>query len=892
MRLRSTTQRVTQEVPVASEGCKLKQPGYGAGVHHVTNPHGDRHFILHVPSRQEVLFEATERVLKDEGGAIADHSDRHYSLDECKTFCVTSPNCSSFAYSAEYGSCHLKDKCVEVGEPIVSASKFRTYYKSCTMQAPLWVLAPGDSWTAEEFLRKSGFGTFAKERQILFVLLQGPLNGAEYVKFAIHSVAGKLCVDFDRIWCFGFSGGAQLCSRIALELPHYFAALSLVSGVHAPAPNSSAQPMPLLAFHGTDDSIHPYMTSLGPAWTTSVEGSVQRWAALNGCSQHRWQITQSPHVLVWHHSECLDHAEVRLYRIEHGGHGWPGPSLDPSLAKVANLDANEITWQFFREHSRSPARPPRYPCSCPYGSPAPGASCLRRGEVRCARCREGFPLARGSCATTRLVGGTRGQLEVFQDDRWQPVCDDGSGFDAESARAACRELGLSGGRVLPRRGAGGGAVAGLCGPSSWAVALECASTGARGVRYVAGSDGANRCPQRTVALGRSECAGMPGQLGGALNGLDWEIHSSIDPKGCFRFDEGSLALYYYNTHPTGAGRGKRTPYCKSEHDVLYILGDAGNASCPHGALDLTEAECAAMPDWFGGGLQEPFVINSTSDPRGCFRKDGAGFHFNAHRDGANRSGAVVHCKLPYHVDITVGTSGSSRCPEGSDTLSEVECRGAPQELEVLLREPLVIRSATQPRGCARVGGVVAYNAHPTGAGAADATPLCGHAAHGAGYLVSGGECPPGTLALGEAECRDLPAHLGGKLAERFVVDTAEEPRGCFGSLAAEGGYRYNRHLSGGSWPGNAACCRLAYDLEYVSGGEGNGQCPPGTVVLSEAECRNAPLWLGGTLREPFVIGFANYPRGCVRSAGLFSYNMDPTGSGHRDWTPLCKRDDR
>lgn len=91
-------------------------------------------------------FEATERVVRDEGGPVGDHSGAFYTLAQCKSLCVANPSCNSFSYSGEKGQCFLKDKCVTASDPLLStwygvdlasdpwlkhSAGFRTYYKAC-----------------------------------------------------------------------------------------------------------------------------------------------------------------------------------------------------------------------------------------------------------------------------------------------------------------------------------------------------------------------------------------------------------------------------------------------------------------------------------------------------------------------------------------------------------------------------------------------------------------------------------------------------------------------------------------------------------------------------------------------------------------------------------------
>jgi polyhydroxybutyrate depolymerase len=54
--------------------------------------------------------------------------------------------------------------------------------------------------------------------------------------------------------------------------------------------------------------------------------------------------------------DCAPQAEVELYRIEGGGHAWPGSAFSASIASVigpttSSIDANELIWSFFAAHA-------------------------------------------------------------------------------------------------------------------------------------------------------------------------------------------------------------------------------------------------------------------------------------------------------------------------------------------------------------------------------------------------------------------------------------------------------------------------------------------------------------------------------------------------------------
>jgi polyhydroxybutyrate depolymerase len=94
-----------------------------------------------------------------------------------------------------------------------------------------------------------------------------------------------------------------------------------------------------------------------------VERSVAFWVERDGCSPTA-QETQEPdtapkdgtRVLKKTYTGGRDGSEVVLYKIEGGGHTWPGGNggqLRLMLGKVSHdINATKIIWQFFKNHSR------------------------------------------------------------------------------------------------------------------------------------------------------------------------------------------------------------------------------------------------------------------------------------------------------------------------------------------------------------------------------------------------------------------------------------------------------------------------------------------------------------------------------------------------------------
>jgi hypothetical protein len=61
---------------------------------------------------------------------------------------------------------------------------------------------------------------------------------------------------------------------------------------------------------------------------------------------------------------------------------------------------------------------------------------------------------------------------------------------------------------------------------------------------------------------------------------------------------------------------------------------------------LEEQECRSMPERFGGELNEPFMLDSDHDPKGCFKLNSLGlWYYNTHASGAPFAGRSPYCKI-------------------------------------------------------------------------------------------------------------------------------------------------------------------------------------------------------------------------------------------------------
>lgn len=192
-----------------------------------------------------------------------------------------------------------------------------------------------------------------------------------YLRALVAALAAEYPVDLDRVYVTGASNGGFLSWLLACEAADTFAA---VAPVMATLPENIATAcasaaMPICVVHGTDDPVVPYdgfELGGGPAASRGVlpiPEAVAFWVTRNGADTAPVIEVLSnpdprdPTVTVSERYLNPGGAEVLLYRVEGGGHTWPGGGeIWPRFIvgpQSTGFDASRAIWEFFRNYTRS-----------------------------------------------------------------------------------------------------------------------------------------------------------------------------------------------------------------------------------------------------------------------------------------------------------------------------------------------------------------------------------------------------------------------------------------------------------------------------------------------------------------------------------------------------------
>lgn len=190
-----------------------------------------------------------------------------------------------------------------------------------------------------------------------------PPDDVKFTSLIIDDLQRAMNVDPKRVFATGLSNGGMMCYRLAAELSDRIAAVAPVSGTLAMPPDPHpTRPVPVLHFHGTADTIVPWAGS-GPrkfqaARFEGVDETIRAWVKLDGCpdAPATTRLPDTAHDGTTLTRQCYgpgkDGSEVILYRIEGGGHTWPGRPAPVAFlgATTMNLQANDVIWDFFEKH--------------------------------------------------------------------------------------------------------------------------------------------------------------------------------------------------------------------------------------------------------------------------------------------------------------------------------------------------------------------------------------------------------------------------------------------------------------------------------------------------------------------------------------------------------------
>jgi polyhydroxybutyrate depolymerase len=179
------------------------------------------------------------------------------------------------------------------------------------------------------------------------------VNDVRYFEALLDDLEAAVSGGLEQVFVAGYSNGGMMVYRLACDLPHRFDGFAAVSSgmwTWSMERCGSPDPVELVVFNGTRDPQFPWdgmrllVESGAEMVQASIENTVSFWAERNGCLPQPNALAlpdafdDATSVQEWRWSGC--DAELVFYRVEGGGHTWPGSRV--TFAPVLGRNTREI----------------------------------------------------------------------------------------------------------------------------------------------------------------------------------------------------------------------------------------------------------------------------------------------------------------------------------------------------------------------------------------------------------------------------------------------------------------------------------------------------------------------------------------------------------------------
>lgn len=185
----------------------------------------------------------------------------------------------------------------------------------------------------------------------------GTVDDIGFTEALLDSLAVDYSINMDRVFSTGMSNGGFMSYTLACELGHRFAAIASVTGtmnLNQSSTCTPSHPTPIMEIHGTSDGTVPYTGLAGSM--ESIPNVLDYWVNFNNCTPtpietavSNTSTTDGCTATHFIYENGDNGVEVEHYRINNGGHTWPGSSFVVGTTNY-DMDASEKIWEFFAKY--------------------------------------------------------------------------------------------------------------------------------------------------------------------------------------------------------------------------------------------------------------------------------------------------------------------------------------------------------------------------------------------------------------------------------------------------------------------------------------------------------------------------------------------------------------
>lgn len=185
------------------------------------------------------------------------------------------------------------------------------------------------------------------------------VNDVGFISALIDTLKVHYDIDLSRVYGCGYSFGAEMTYRLAIELGYRFAAVASVAGpINDVTGNlgDPIRPIPILHIHGTEDIYEAWNGDYKNSWT--VPETIDFWLEKNNCALPADTVslpdldpTDGCTVEKISYNNCSENSSFIFYKIQGGGHHWPDAAFNWGAGNLnRDINANVEIWNFFQNY--------------------------------------------------------------------------------------------------------------------------------------------------------------------------------------------------------------------------------------------------------------------------------------------------------------------------------------------------------------------------------------------------------------------------------------------------------------------------------------------------------------------------------------------------------------
>lgn len=192
------------------------------------------------------------------------------------------------------------------------------------------------------------------------------IDDVGFIDTLVTILKGQYKINAKKVFICGFSNGGFLVQRIAFEKNQQFAAFGSLGATMNQNKYGSKDPgraIPMMFVLGSSDPLVPYNGGIAGVNTTlpivGIEKAVSFWVTNNNCQTAipsadlpNKSTNDNSTVTVYEYTNGSCNSKVKFYKINGGGHTWPGVKLIRQTPRgETNLDisAGQELWDFFKQ---------------------------------------------------------------------------------------------------------------------------------------------------------------------------------------------------------------------------------------------------------------------------------------------------------------------------------------------------------------------------------------------------------------------------------------------------------------------------------------------------------------------------------------------------------------